>query len=382
MSATLSPISARFGSAGRSLRGLLAWWGAGLAAWLPLNWRQALAASSDRLLLHLQGDELRLRRQGGNGLQDIANLPVPPARGEGIDPLADVLTRHAAELPRWLLLPAASGLRRTLLLPAAARERVRDVLGFEIERQTPFAMGDALYDGRVLDVRDDGQLQAELVVVPRARADAAIAQLGALSGWLAGIDLADAEGRPLGVNLLPAVQRHQRRNPWRLWNIVLAAVALLALALGLSQVLDNRRAAAAQLQADVAKRGAQARTVSQQRQRLVDAVEGSAYLQAQRNARPSMVEVMDELARRLPDGTYLEKVTIEGGQMTVQGLSNQAAALVGKLEGAKQWRAPALSGALQQDPRARSDRFTLVAQLNDASSNAPAAGKEGADAAR
>ena len=381
MSAALSPISARFGSAGRSLRGLLAWWGAGLAAWLPSNWRQALAASSDRLLLQLQGDELRLRRQGGNGLQDVANLPVPPARGEGVDPLADVLTRHAAELPRWLLLPAVSGLRRTLLLPAAARERVRDVLGFEIERQTPFAMGDALYDGRVLGVRDDGQLQAELVVVPRVRADAATAQLGALSGWLAGIDLADAEGRPLGVNLLPAAQRHQRRNPWRLWNVVLAAVALLALALGLSQVLDNRRAAAAQLQADVAKRGAQARTVSQQRQRLVDAVEGGAYLQAQRNARPSMVEVMDELARRLPDGTYLEKVTIEGGQMTVQGLSNQAAALVGKLEGAKQWRAPALSGALQQDPRARSDRFTLVAQLNDASSDAPA-GKEGADAAR
>ena len=160
-----------------------------------------------------------------------------------------------------------------------------------------------LYDGRVLGVRDDGQLQAELVVVPRARADAALARLGALSGWLAGVDLADAEGRPLGVNLLPVAQRHQRRNPWRLWNIVLAALALVALVLGLSQVLDNRGKAAAQLQADVAKRSAQAREVSQQRQRLVDAVEGGAYLQAQRNARPSVIEAMDELARRLPDGT-------------------------------------------------------------------------------
>ena len=118
------------------------------------------------LLLQAQGDGLQLRRQGGNGVQDIANLPVPPARGEGIDPLAGVLTRHAAELPRWLLLPASSGLRRTLLLPAAARERLREVLAFEIERQTPFAIGDVLYDGRVLGVRDDGQLQAELVVVP------------------------------------------------------------------------------------------------------------------------------------------------------------------------------------------------------------------------
>ena len=376
-----SPL-ARFGSANRGLRGFLAWWGAGLAAWLPSSWRQALAASMDRLLLQLQGDGLELRRQGDGGLQDVANLPVPPARGEGIDPLAGVLTRQAADLPRWLLLPAASGLRRPLLLPAAARERLREVLGFEIERQTPFAAGDVLYDGRVLGVRDDGQLQAELVVVPRARADAALARLGALSGWLAGVDLADAEGRPLGVNLLPVAQRHQRRNPWRLWNIVLAALALVALALGLSQVLDNRGKAAAQLQADVAKRSTQAREVSQQRQRLVDAVEGGAYLQAQRNARPSVIEAMDELARRLPDGTYLEKVTVEGGQLTLVGLSNQAAALVGKLEGAKQWRAPALSGALQQDPCTRSDRFTLVAQLNDASADVPAAGKEPARAAR
>lgn len=372
MSATVSPL-ARFQSAGRGLRGFLAWWGAGLSAWLPTNWRQALAASADRLLVQAQGEGLQLRRQAVSGLQDIAHLPVPAGRGEGIDPLAGVLTRQAIDLPRWLLLPAAGGLRRSLLLPAAARERLREVLGFEIERQTPFAAADVYYDGRVLGVRDDGQLQAELVVVPRARADAAIAQLGALSGWLDGIDLADAEGRPLGVNLLPVSQRYQRGNPWRIWNLALLALAVLGLALGLSQVLDNRRAAAAQLQADVARRSTQARSVSQQRQRLVDAVEGGAYLQAQRNARPSVVEVVDELARRLPDGTYLEKVSIEGGQLTLIGLSNQAAALVGKLEGAKQWRAPALSGALQPDPRARSDRFTLVAQLNDASANAQAA---------
>ena len=378
----MSPSSLRFESAARGLRGFLAWWGAGLAAWLPASWRQALAASSDRLLLQLQGEELHLRRQGGNGLQDIANLPVPPSRGEGVDPLAGVLAQRAVELPRWLLLPAASGLRRGLLLPAAARERLREVLAFEIERQTPFAAGDVFHDGRVLGLRDDGQLQAELVVAPRARADAAIAQLGTLSAWLAGIDLADAEGRPLGVNLLPVAQRHRRTNPWRLWNIALAAFALLALALGLSQVLDNRRAAAEQLQADVARRSAQAREVSLQRQRLVDAVEGGAYLQAQRNARPSVVEVMDELARRLPDDTYLEKVSIEGGQLTIIGLSNQAAALVGKLEGAKQWRAPALSGALQPDPRTRSDRFTLIAQLNDASANAKAVDGGGAGAAR
>ena len=354
-------------SAGRGIRGFLAWWGAGLASWLPLRWRQLLAASADRLLLQVEGDGIRLRRQVAGELQDLATLPMLAARGMQDDPLAGVLTGHAIDLPRWLLLPAASGLRRTLQLPGTARERLREVLGFEIERQTPFAAGDVLYDGRVLHVRDDGQLQVELVVVPRRHFADANQALAGLSSWLAGADLADADGRPLGINLLPVPQRKVRANPWRWWNLVFTMLFLAGLTMGLAQLLANRHEAASQLQADVDVRSAQARAVAQQRQRLVDSVEGGVYLQQQRNARPTVVEVMDELARRLPDGTYLEKAAIEGGQLTIIGLSNQAAALVGKLEGARQWNAPALSGALQPDPRTRNDRFTLVAQLNDAS---------------
>lgn len=356
----------RFQTAGRGVRGFFTWWGAGLTSWLPTRWRQLLAASADRLLLQVEGDGIRLRRLMAGELQDLALLPMLVSRGSQVDPLAGVLTGNAADLPRWLLLPAASGLRRTLQLPGAARERLREVLGFEIERQTPFAASDVLYDGRVLHVRDDGQLQVELVVVPRKRFDDANVALAGLSSWLAGVDLADADGRPLGINLLPISQRKLRANPWRWWNLMLGVVFLAGLTLGLAQILANRNEAARQLQADVDVRSTQARNVSQQRQRLVDSVEGGVYLQQQRNARPSVVEVLDELARRLPDGTYLEKAAVEGGQLTIIGLSNQAAALVGKLEGARQWNAPALSGALQPDPRTRTDRFTLVAQLNDA----------------
>ena len=374
----MSAAALRLASAGTGLRGFLAWWGAGLAAWLPASWRRLLAPRRERLLLQLEGDGLRLRREDAQGILDLATLPLPlPAPAGAGDPLAGLLSEPVAELPRWLLLPAAQGLRRSLPLPAAARERLREVLGFEVERQTPFAAADVLHDGRLLQLRGDGQLQVELVVVPRSRYEAQAARLGALAQRLAGVDLADAEGRTLGVNLLPPARRHARRDPWRWWNLALAALALLLLVLGLARLLDNRRAAADALQADVARRGEQAREVGAQRQRLLDAVEGGAYLQRQRNGRPSAVEVMDELARRLPDGTYLEKLTIEGGQLTIIGLSSEPAALVGKLEGASQWQAPALSGAMQPDPRTRLDRFTLVAQLP-----VPAPATEAAHAAR
>lgn len=357
--------SRRLQMAGRGMHGFIAWWGANLAAWLPARWRNALRAGEDSLVLQVSGDDLQLRRHRDGDMQDVAVMPIPHSRGEGVDPLALALTGNASELSRCLLLPASAGLRRALVLPAAAGERLYEVLGFEIDRQTPFARAEVLYAGRVLGIRDDGQLQVELVVVPQARFDQSLGRLGPVAAWLSAVDLADADGRPLGVNLLPPAQRFRRTDPWRVWNLVLGLVGMLALVLGLAQVLANRQAAASELSAGVAERSAQARSVSQQRQRLVDAVEGGAYLQQQRNARPSVIEVIDELSRRMPDGTYFEKVAIEGGQLTLIGLSNQAAALVGKLEGARQWRAPALSGALQPDPRTRADRFTLVAQLAD-----------------
>lgn len=353
-----------------SLRGFLAWWGRSLCAWLPAQMRDALCGER-RLLLQVEGDALRLCAQHGDHVQPLAELPLPlPA---GPDPLGSLLREDVRDWPRWLQLPASAGLRRRLVLPAAAGARLRDVLAFEIERQTPFAAGEVLHDGRVLQMLDDGRLLAELVVLPRRHYQALLARLGGMAA-LAGVDMLDAAGAPLGVNLLPPAERLAQRNPWRMWNLALATVALCALGFGLAQLLDNRRAAAAELQAAMAGREAQARAVARQRQQVLDAIEGGAWLRAQRNGRPPAVEVMDALARRLPEGTYLEKLAIDGNQLTLIGLSNQAAALVGKLEGAPQWNAPALSGALQQDPLTRMDRFTLVAQLRQGNATTPGGG--------
>jgi general secretion pathway protein L len=103
--------------------------------------------------------------------------------------------------------------------------------------------------------------------------------------------------------------------------------------------------------------------VATQRQQLQDMVEGRAFLARNRTSRPTTVEILDALSRRLPDDTYLEKLSIEDDQLLLIGLSSQASALVGRMEGAREWRSPALTGALQPDPRTHHDRFTLTAAL-------------------
>jgi general secretion pathway protein L len=342
--------------------GLLSWWRGALVSWLPARWQALLGWARDRLLLAPEGDGFQLRLERGSEVLDLGHLPLPQPGTTG-DPLAPVLGPQVVDLPRWLVLPASSGLRRRMLMPAAAVDRLHDVLRFEIERQTPFDAANVVFDALLLGRRPDGQADIELVVVPKASFDAALAAMGPLAGTLAGVDIASAGAAPAGVNLLPASRRVRITDPLRAWNWALVAVALLALAGGLWQLLQNRRAAADALDHEVAARADTARRVNMQRQQLVDAVEGAAFLDRARSGRPTDVEIIDELSRRLPDNTYLEKLAIEDDRLTLIGLSSEASALVPRLEGSPLWTSPALTGALQPDPRTSRDRFTLMANI-------------------
>ena len=371
MSLSATRLGTRLGHIGVRLGpgagGLLAWWGRALASWLPLRWRRVLGFDRGRLLLQVDGDAVQLRLHQLGDVRDLGRVPLlAPVGGDPVvaDPLAPVLAPRIADLPRWLLLAPAHGLRRRIGLPAAAADRLRDVVGFEIERQTPFAMDAVAFDARVLGRRDsDGQIDAELVAVPRHVLDPQLAALGPLAATLAGVDLAAGDGAPLGINLLPPSQRRRHRDPWIGWTLGLAVFALVAVAALLLQLLDNRRDAADRFEQAIARKADAGRQAAEQRRLLLNLVEGQAFLDRARAQRPTTIEVLDELTRRLPDGTYLEKFTMDDQQLLLIGLSREAAPLIGQLQGTTLWQSPALAGALQPDPASRRDRFTLVAKL-------------------
>ena len=158
---TLQRFRARLGT---GPGGFLVWWGQALATWLPARWRVLLGLTGDRLLFQRHEDEVAMAWQQAAHRHALARLPATVTPGE----LRALLGTRLADLPRWWLMPADKVLRRRLLLPSAAADRLRDVVRFEIDRQTPFAAHEACFDARVLGVREDGQLEVELVAVATA----------------------------------------------------------------------------------------------------------------------------------------------------------------------------------------------------------------------
>jgi general secretion pathway protein L len=353
----------------------LHWWRSSLLAWLPERWQWALGWAPARLLLQQQGDQLHLEREIGTQRVRVASLPWPcqPAA------MAGALPPRLQRLPRYWLLDGGQVLRRPLRVPAAAAGRLLDVMGFEIDRQTPFTADQVTHDVRLLGDAGTGQLDVELVVLPRVRLEQWQQAVGSWADAVSGIDVIDPAGNPLKVNLLPPALRRHMRNPQLRLELLLAVAAAVMLLLAGNQLLHNREQAADALRAEVERSARSARGVADERARLQALVDGASFLDGERAKRPTMLAVWNELSRTLPDGSYLEKIGVENQQLQLIGLSREANQLVPLLQASPLWQRVNLTGVLQADGTAGGrDRFTLTAELRAAAPAAAAMTKEGA----
>jgi general secretion pathway protein L len=354
--ATLERLQARYQRS--RLPGFLAWWARQLASFVPPRWLQLMGRGDARLLLRATDRGIEVLSMSDGGLR--TRLQVGPEQAAELE---RSLARGDDTRPRWLLLAPGQVLRRRLTLPLAAAPRLRELLSHEVDRQTPFRADQVAFDSRVLE-RDaaTGRLEVELVVVALASLDSAVSRIGPLGGSLSGVDV-ETDTRPLGVNLLPPARRSQNHDRMRWLHLGLVAVIVGGAWFTLWQSLENRREAVAELRVQVEQRQLEARRVAALRDQLDAASGGASFLASIRQSRPRALEVIDDISRRLPDGTWLERLTINQGRVVLQGLSNEASGTIAWLQESPYLREPAFSGAVQPDPRSGAQRFTLTAEL-------------------
>lgn len=340
----------------------LRWWGGELRACLPERWRQQFVVEESVLLLRRDGDSVLLERQRGARVVDVGRFDLVPA--DALPAAIDAaLADNDRNLRRILLLPGHLVLRRLLTLPAAVQENLRTVLGFELDRQTPFKPEQVNFDSRVLPHDPAAkQIPVELALVTRERMQAALTEIDGLAATLSGVDAIDASGQRMGFNFMPAEQRVGRRNTWLLIMLGLGAASVLFLLIALARITDNRASAVERLGADVERQREEARKVTRLRDELESAAAGANFLAIEKERQPSTLLLLDELTRLLPDDTFLERLSVSRGELSINGQSGQAPKLVELLQASRLLRSPSLSGPIQPDARSGKDRFNITAR--------------------
>ncbi len=329
------------------------WWLTELRAAIPARWRRQLKSRVHRLTY--TGDAFELE-QGGEWLQiGVDQLAGNPA-------LKAWQNQGRERNPLLVILPLGQLLHKVIPLPEATEPRLASVLGFELDRHTPFSADQASYSYRVLRRdRASQRIEVELFVLPHARREQLMQVLtnaGLAPSWIL------PQGREADVhlrgqlNLLPEALRPHKQMQNR-WPLVL--VAVLAVILALLFYLQDQRLQA--LQAEVGPLQQQAEEAQAVRDEASTLEQGWRFLYERRQAQPSPLGLLDELTRQLPDNTWLNRMELEGGEVQVQGESSSASDLISRLEGSALLQNVSFTSPVTINPRSGKERFSIRAQV-------------------
>lgn len=344
------------------------WWAGELRACLPARLKRTLFAARNRLVFEVAADTVTLREtNGGGGEREIGryrrggdDAALLAADVRGAVARLDVRRRDIV-----LRLPPTAALRRRVELPAAAEENLRDVIAFDMERQTPFTADQVYFDVRVLRRLPERQkMLVDLVVVPRSLADPA---LSLLAGWGTAphfIDIPATAGRPAQlIALEPQAGGGAGRRGVRIAGWALAGLAVALAVAAIAVPLERQRRQVASLEAQVAQAKKEA-DAAQQTQKEIDHLAAlDLFLVKRKQSKPMRLALIDELTQILPDDTWLFRLRLTGDEIQTFGYSAGASNLIGPIEASPLFRTPQFLAPLMRDQRVDAERFHIAFQV-------------------
>lgn len=347
----------------------LAWWCGELAALVPRRARRLFHRGARILVLEPSREEVVLWLLRGERCREIGRVDLEGEDGAAQAAAIRALTRRVNlnKTEIALRLPAAQALRRTLDLPRSAEPDLRQALFFQIDQQTPFTPQEVYFDYRVTGRQPEAKrLTVEMTVVPRTVVGDALAMAARWGLSPAIVDVAgdDADAPPL-LNLLSEEEDATEARGLSPLNAALAVVAAVLAVAAVSIPLDQRRTTAETLLARVAEVKSDASQAIRLRQEVDRLRKESRYLAEEKRKTLSVIKILDELTRIMPDSTWIFDLKISGREIRIGGYSSAASQLVGLIDDSPLFRTPRFRASVTQDPRSGLERFNLSFEVEE-----------------
>ncbi len=346
------------------LRRFLEWWGGELAALLPARVRDQFVERRDEIRIEKATEGgFTLARAPATTDADAHHLAADAVTEDWQSALTALRARSEVPADLVLVLERRGVLDRHLMLPLAAEDNLAQVIAFEMDRQTPFKPDQVRFDHRVTK-RDlvARQIGLDLLIAPKTVVDAAMAPINSAGLALDVIDILAEDGRRSGFNLLPPEARAPRSQRERQLNWLLAAIVVLLAWSAMSLSIHNRERVLMDLQSDVDRVRVEARKVGKLDTELGDAVSGANFLTEKKLTHPIVIDIIKDLTDRLPENTALQRLSVNRGEVQIQGASTEASSLIAILQKSTLIEGPAVQGAITPDPRTQKEQFMIQAR--------------------
>jgi general secretion pathway protein L len=265
----------------------------------------------------------------------------------------------------WVRLPANQALRTTIDLPLAAEGNLREVVGFELDRHTPFRADQVYFACRILK-RDviAQRVTIELAVVTRPVIEKAIESADRLGLEPDRIDVAgDAPSAAPSEDLLAFYGGQAARAIAGKLTYGLAAAAFTLAVIALMIPLHATQKRAEALAEEVAGMKKTAEAAALLRKEIDTLREEEAFLVDRRRKVPTVSRLLFDTTRILPDDTWLNEFQLAGAEIQIIGFTASASALTNLLEESRTFRNTTFRSPVTRDLKADRERFHIAARV-------------------
>jgi len=342
------------------------WWTNELARLVPE--RFARGTRLPVLALESSGDIVLVEPRtaaGPDARVAAASLDAPQARAALVALLARVgETRARARF----CLERGEALLRRVTMPAATEENLAQVMGFEMDRLTPFRADEVYFDQRVVS-RDAAaaQITVQVAVARRDLVDARVARLRDLGVSVQGVTVReDAPGQHAAFDLLPTAQRGEREsaNDRLTRHVLIAAVALLFLVALLLPLWQKREGVTAVIPM-VAKAQQEAMATDAIARDLERQVADYNYLLTKKHAWGALA-YLEDVSRLLPDNTWVQQFDLrtagKSREVQITGETTSSSRLIELLEQSTLLQNATPRGTVTRGSLPGTERFMIAAE--------------------
>lgn len=310
---------------------LLAEWWSEFAAWWDEIVSRRLRDDREYLRLDFADDEIVLVCVNDEGERPLGRVPRSEAAELGSIAAAMPLVQKQLRRTRDVAVRFARTdvLYLDLDLPAASRAILRQAAGFELARLSPIKPDQLYFD--VVVAPAGAEAPVKLRAIKRAEVDEAMALCRA-SGLRVGAVEFEADPQDADWRAYPVERSAFLHFFWlRRGGVVLAAALLLLLAAALFGLFLREAAEGDALLSQLAAMNDQVALVHRMQQDTSDLRTQIEFPAAQKRA-PLLLDMLAQVTKTLPDGTWLTEFSYKDGKVHIQGLSKSPSDLIGDID--------------------------------------------------
>ncbi len=348
----------------QSLEKFYKWWVKGISYLLPAKLYKKLQRKQHYLVVEADNQKLYLKYSINNTDYPVREWTLDIDDEQYTHQInSEIRQSIPGNTTTILRVTDKSVLQRDVVLPLAASNNLKEILGFEMDRLTPFKAEQVYFDWEIKNKDAQQQkINLKLYVVPRNSLDRLMKKLKSLGITPRVITAGDNILNP-GINFTPDSYGLIHVKNYSIKNMGLPAMAVIMFIAMLYAPIIYQSYKLDSLKAEVQSLKEQA----MDNQALVlerdNIISRASFLDEQRHMRSSILDLIYELTIILPDNTWINRLITDDDEIQIYGESAAAASIIEMLEESEYFSNVQFKAPVTKNNNTGSERFHISMNL-------------------